>query len=89
MSDPRVLATDLVIGESARWHDGRLGCRIGAQRKFSRSTKRGIARSPRRCPQPSRFPSIGCPTVSYWWWPVRSSGCCGWSRTVRWSIMLT
>ena len=24
MSEPRVLATDLVIGESARWHDGRL-----------------------------------------------------------------
>jgi sugar lactone lactonase YvrE len=24
MSQPRVLATDLVIGESARWHDGRL-----------------------------------------------------------------
>ena len=24
MSKPSVLATDLVIGESARWHDGRL-----------------------------------------------------------------
>jgi hypothetical protein len=38
MSQPQLLATDLVIGESARWHDSCPGCRTAAPKRFSRTT---------------------------------------------------
>ena len=40
MSEPHVLATDLVIGESARWHDGRLWLSNWGAQRFSLSTRR-------------------------------------------------
>ena len=38
MAEPRVVLTDIVLGESARWHDGRSGSATGAPARSSRST---------------------------------------------------
>jgi hypothetical protein len=40
MSQPQLLATDLVIGESARWHDGCRWLSNWAPKRFSRTTWR-------------------------------------------------
>jgi hypothetical protein len=71
MSQPQLVATDLVIGESARWHERPpLVVELGHQ--FSRRTWR-----PREVDAGAyKHPVIHRlgPTVSYWWWPARGRG---------------
>ena len=51
MPEPHLLANDFVIGESARWHDGRAGLsNRGAQRFWRLSIWRGSARVVTRVP---------------------------------------
>ena len=47
MSQPQLLATDLVIGESARWHDGRLWLSNWGAQEILAYGLEGIAKS--RC----------------------------------------
>ena len=81
---PHVLLDGLAIGESARWHDGRLwfanwgtGEIIAVGLDARREVRSGCRR--RRC----RSGSTGCRTAGCWWSPVQA-GCCARSRTGRW-----
>ena len=66
MYEPQVLATDLVIGESARWHDGRLWLSNWGAQEILAFDLEGHREVIHACPPPFRSPSIGCPTVSCW-----------------------
>ena len=79
MTELHTLITDLVVGESPRWHDGRLWfANWGVAREIVAADTEGktevIAHGPKRATASNGCPTGGC------WLPARTKSC---TRTVR------
>ena len=89
VTQPEVLATDLVIGESARWHDGRLWLSNWGAAELLAFDEQGHRELITRVPTTIPFSIDWLPDGQLLIVAGPSSDCCEKSRTARLLIMLT